>query len=160
MIRRRFGFLLVICLMVLPGFAAPACADDASRLKAAQDLLAVNQMDKVFDRTVDQMLDVQMKMRPDIAPYRDTMRAFFTKYMGWNSLKDDFARLYAESFTEDELKAITAFYITPAGKKAVQILPQLAARGAQIGQERVQAHMGELQTMMDEAMKKHQGKAP
>ena len=35
------------------------------------------------------------------------------------------ARMYAKNFSVDEVKAITAFYVSPAGKKTLTILPQM-----------------------------------
>lgn len=34
------------------------------------------------------------------------------------------ARAYARNFTLDEIKAITAFYVSPAGKKTLSVLPK------------------------------------
>ena len=35
------------------------------------------------------------------------------------------ARMYTKNFSVDEVKAITAFYVSPAGKKTLTILPQM-----------------------------------
>jgi hypothetical protein len=54
-------------------------------------------------------------------------------------------KLYKSEFTEDEIRTMTEFYRTPVGKKAVSKLPTLTASGAQLGMQRVQSHMAELQ---------------
>ena len=46
--------------------------------------------------------------------------------------------LYSRHFTVDEMKAITEFYRTPAGKKALQAMPQLMMESMQIGQKLMQ----------------------
>ena len=38
-------------------------------------------------------------------------------------IEDIMARMYAKNFTVDEVKAITAFYVSPAGKKTLTTLP-------------------------------------
>ena len=53
-------------------------------------------------------------------------------------------------FAEAELRDMIAFYKTPTGQKAIAKLPALMAKGAQIGQQRIQEHLPELQ----EAIKK------
>jgi hypothetical protein len=73
------------------------------------------------------------------------MKSFLGKYMSWPSLKDDMVKIYMTEFTEPELKELTAFYNTPLGKKTVQKMPALMAKGAEMGQKRVQEHLPELQ---------------
>lgn len=40
-------------------------------------------------------------------------------------MEEIMARMYAKNFTVDEIKAITAFYVSPAGKKTLTVLPQM-----------------------------------
>ena len=40
-------------------------------------------------------------------------------------MEEIMARMYARNFTIDEIKAITAFYVSPAGKKTLTVLPQV-----------------------------------
>ena len=49
------------------------------------------------------------------------------------AMLDDFAALYAEKFTLEELRQVTDFYRSPAGAKFVQAVPELIQAGAQIG---------------------------
>lgn len=42
------------------------------------------------------------------------------------------ARIYAETFTEQELADMLAFYQSPTGRKVVEKLPELSRRGQQI----------------------------
>lgn len=46
--------------------------------------------------------------------------------------------LYARHFTVEEMKAITEFYRTPTGKKALQEMPQLMMESMRIGQKLMQ----------------------
>jgi hypothetical protein len=127
-------------------------ADAASHAKAAEDLLVAASMEEVFTRTIDQALDAQIAANPQLAELKPVMKAFFDKHMSWAALKPDMVKLYTESFTEEELKDITKFYQTPSGKKMALTTPDLMAKGAAIGQAKVQAHMPELQQMVEAAM--------
>lgn len=120
-------------------------ADEASHRASAEALLNLMDMDKLMSQSVDQMLQIQLKQNPAIAPYEQQMRAFLNKYMSWASMKDDMLKIYTVEFTEAELKELTAFYQTPVGKKTVQKIPQLMAKGAELSQKRMQDHMPELQ---------------
>ena len=103
------------------------------------------EMDKMMAQSVDQMLQMQMKQNPAVAPYERQMREFLNKYMSWASMKDDMVGIYVSEFTEQELKELIAFYQTPVGKKTVAKMPLLMVKGAELSQKRMQDHMPELQ---------------
>jgi hypothetical protein len=46
--------------------------------------------------------------------------------------------LYARHFTQDEVKALTAFYRSPAGKKSLEVMPVLMGESAQAAQKIMQ----------------------
>lgn len=117
----------------------------ASHRQAAEALLTLVYPPGAFDKLIDQMLDVQIKQRPEAAAIEPEMRSFFSKYMSWNSLKGDIVDIYSRTFTESELRDITKFYQTPTGRKMSSMLPQLMQSGMEIGQKRVQEHLPELQ---------------
>ena len=94
------------------------------------------------------MLAMQVQQNPALAPHQAQMKAFLSKYMSWASLKDDMAKLYMAEFSESELNELTKFYQTPVGKKTIQKMPALMAKGAEIGQKRVQEHLPELQAAL------------
>lgn len=122
-------------LSPLASLAAPA-----SHRAAAESLLSQMDMDKVLSQSIDQTLKAQVQANPAIATYEPQMRAFFAKYMSWASMKDDMINIYMGEFSEEELKQLGAFYQTPVGKKAIERLPALLAKGAEMGQKRVQEH--------------------
>src|SRR5579859_6937700 len=66
------SFLLLAVLAVL--CASRAQADDKSRRQAAEELLKATNVEKVMQSTMDQMLDVQIKQQPELAPYRGVLK--------------------------------------------------------------------------------------
>ncbi|MFL6527275.1 MAG: DUF2059 domain-containing protein [Chthoniobacterales bacterium] len=138
---------VILCLLAAVLVVQPltVSAEDAGRRKAAETLLQLMDMQAVLTQSVDQMLDMQIKQNPAIAPYQQEMKDFFAKYMSWQSLKDDIIGIYASEFTEAEMNEMNRFYQTPVGKKALQKTPLLLAKGAELGQKRVQEHLPELQ---------------
>jgi hypothetical protein len=139
-----------VCLSILIGAIVlfqPAIsrADQASHRKAVDSLFALMDMENLLSQSVDQMLAMQVQQNPAIAPYQAQMKAFLNKYMSWASLKDDMAKIYMEAFSESEVNELNKFYQTPLGKKTMQKMPVLMAKGAEIGQKRVQEHLPELQ---------------
>lgn len=66
--------------------------------------------------------EIATRMRADLQPR-------FTE------LTDEVARLYAQNFTEQELKEILAFYKTPAGKKLLTAQPQVVDASMKFAQD-------------------------
>jgi hypothetical protein len=126
-------------------------ADEASHKKAAESLLALMGMETLLSQSVDQMLAMQVQQNPALAPYQTQMKAFLSKYMSWASMKDDMAKIYMTEFTEAELNDLIKFYQSPLGKKTIQKMPALMAKGAEMGQKRMQEHLPELQAAIQAA---------
>ena len=131
--------------MLLSLIPAVHGADETSHQKAAEQMLTLMDMPTLLKQSVDQMVKMQVQQNPTIAPYEAVMRDFLAKYMSWDSLKPDMVKLYTEEFSEAELSELNKFYQTPTGKKMLGKMPTLMSKGAQIGSQRVQEHMPELQ---------------
>ena len=92
-----------------------------------------------------------------LAEYEDTpaakpMREFFNKYLSFESLKADLAKLYLESFSVEEIKQLTAFYQTELGKQVGSQMPVLTQKSMLLGQQRVMEHMDELEEAIRQVM--------
>jgi hypothetical protein len=146
--------LVVLLLLNVAHLPAAFAQAGGSHEKAAEQMLELMNMEMVLTQSVDEMLKAQMQANPAIAPYEDVMRKFFAKHMSWSSLKPDMVKIYTEAFTEKELNELNAFYQTPTGKKAVQSMPVLMGKGAQVGSQRVQQNMPELQAAIAAEAKK------
>jgi uncharacterized protein len=98
-----------------------------------------------------------MQQTPQLAPQRDILQKFLTKYLNWASVREDTITAYTHEFTEPELKKLTEFYKTPVGKKANEKMPQLAFIAGQIGLKKAQANQTELRQMLDAQQSKPGG---
>ena len=125
---------------------------------AALTLLATMNMKESYEGMIKRITQMQIAAKPELEPLRTTIEAFFTKYMGWEAQRGDIAALYAKNYTTEELKALSKFYQTKLGQKTVQIMPQLAAASAQIGQSRMMKHMPEMKAMIESELKKVKSK--
>lgn len=150
---------ILVALMLLNVIPVVCGADEkatSGHQKAAEQMLTLMDMPTVLRQSVDQMVKLQVQQNPTIAPYEAVMKEFLGKYMSWDSLKADMVKIYMDEFTESELGELTKFYQTPVGRKAVQRMPALMTKGAQMGSQRVQEHMPELQAAIAEEAKKQQ----
>jgi hypothetical protein len=144
------SFLCTLMIVVAFGQMTAVRASEETHRQAAESLLSLMDMDKLMSESIDQMLEMQVKQNPAIGQFKDEMKKFLSKYMSWAAMKDDMVKIYASEFTEQELKELLAFYQTPLGRKTVAKMPKLMAKGAELGQQRVQEHLPELQKAIQE----------
>jgi len=151
--------LLYSCLLTVALGLSPlvALGDEQSHRKAAENLLIVMEVDKSLPQIAAQVLENQLQQNPQLAPQRDVLQRFLTKYLNWASVREDTITAYTHEFTEPELKKLTEFYTTPVGKKANEKMPQLAFIAGQIGLKQAQAHQAELRQMLEDQKGKQGG---
>jgi hypothetical protein len=124
----------------------------------ALTLLATMNMKESYEGMIKRITQMQIDARPELEAIKPAIEAFFTKFMGWEAQKGDIAALYAKNYTVEELKKLNTFYQSPLGQKTVQIMPQLAAASAKIGQSRMMQHMPEMKAMIETELKKIKSK--
>lgn len=147
---------LTLALLVLWTASAHAQPPgDASTPKVSSHEQAVIELFDLMDlkRTVvggaTAAIDSQIAGNPEIAPYRDVMIAWATGVMTWENMGPPLIKVYLETFTEAEVREMTAFYRTPTGRKALTKLPELMQKGTVVGIEVAKAHQGELTEMLN-----------
>jgi hypothetical protein len=135
----RIAFALLLSAMST-GALAQGAAPDPERVAAAKELMGVTGVNKQLDEMAAVMgqgfrtgaAETAGKAKADEAGKE--FDAHMGRLMSYRqAMLDDFAALYAEKFTLDELRQVTAFYKSPAGAKFVKAVPELIQAGAQIG---------------------------
>ena len=110
-----YGCLLTIALV---GHPAVSGGNEHSHRKAAENLLIVMEVDKSLPKIAEQVVESQLKQNPQLASQRDIFQKFFTKYLNWESVKEETITAYTQEFTEPELKKLTEFYTDPCGEES------------------------------------------
>ena len=141
---RAVGVLVVLLSCAVVAAAANAPVAVSSREQAARELFDMVG-GKNLSQTASMTMIAQLKSNPELAPYQDVFENWIRKIYADNPLDKQMVSLYAETFTEPELRQLIAFYKTPVGQKALQKMPELMLKGMAIGQQLAQAHMPELQ---------------
>jgi hypothetical protein len=152
----KFRLLLAFLLFFLTVKAQTAVTTiTPAHLKAAEDLLTSSGASAQLKGNIAAMINQSSANVPadKKEKFVGIMNAFMNKYLNWDLIKDQMAAMYAQEFTEQELKDLSTFYQSPLGKKMNQKQPVLFQKGAQIGQMAVQSHQSELQQMMQDAFK-------
>lgn len=168
-----FAASLLVALPLLPasGQSAPASAAAApaastadsalpapsqGQLDAARELLLTMDAEHVMVSAAITSIRMQGANNPFLAPYQDVLESWARKYLTWEAVGPGMTRLYAASFTEPELRQLTAFYRSPVGQKSLTVMPELMQRGSDIGAQIGKAHAQELVEMIQARQKELQ----
>ena len=131
-----------------PASPAPPEGSAATHRQAALELMEAMKIERNLNQTVDLVINAQVQAAPQLAPFEDLMRGFLGKYLSYESVRDDYAQLYEERFTEPELRQLTAFYRSDAGQKLIATLPDIMKKGMELGQAKLADHIDELKELL------------
>ncbi len=112
---------------------------------------------KTTNQAIDMVLKAQTDANPQLKQVEDVMRTFLTKYLSWENIESQMVQMYAEAFTEPEVRELIVFYRTPLGQKTVARMPELMQKGTAMGQKAVQDHLPELQEAIAKKMQESGG---
>lgn len=157
---RRVVTAAIICTFVL---VAIVHAEDAPKRALAEQLLGAMEMQKTIEKTfemVKQMIPAQMKQmgvsdEASSDKAKDAMKKtmdLVMKEMSWDKLKGDYISIYADTFTEKELKGAIKFYKSPIGCKFIEKQPELMKRSMQISQKQMAKLMPKIQQLTKDMM--------
>jgi uncharacterized protein len=141
----KLAFVLPLVLCFGAPVWAPVWAEetkavaDPARLAAARDLMEVTGVTRQLDGMMDAMTKgfakgAQAEGGDKGKKISEDFEAFMKKFSSYKEeMLVDFAGLYAESFTADEMKQVADFYRSGTGAKFIQMTPALMQKGAVIG---------------------------
>lgn len=148
MILRRVTLALLVAATFSSVTADQPPPPDTHR-EAAMELLDVLHVERTVNDGIDLMLKAQLQANPSLRDFEDVMRTFLSKYMSWDAVRDDYARIYMSTFNEKEIKQLMEFYRTPLGQKLIGALPDIMKKGAELGQGKVADHLEELKALVE-----------
>lgn len=130
---------LLLAFAPAPSYAQKAPVD-AARLVAAKELLEATGVAKQMDGMMTAMSQ-GFEKGANKSGGSDAGKAatkqfnvFLDKFATYRQpMLDDFATLYAERFTVEELKSIADFYRSGPGARFIAAMPELMQAGSQIG---------------------------
>ena len=140
--------LLAAALLSLMLNIPTSYASDDDHRHQVETLFKLTQMEQKVNDSIDSIMQLQMSQNPQLLQHKAAIRAFFERQIGWAALKGYITDMYLQAFTEDELKAINDFYITPTGQKVINTLPDLVQQRNQLAMQRIQQNIGELQQIL------------
>lgn len=136
---RIIALFCICCSSAALADDAPATPPDPARVAAARDLLEVTGVTKQMDGMVEAMSRGFAKgANADSSDEGKKLSAQFDSSMKKlldykDQMITDFANLYAQTFTAEEMKAVADFYRSGPGAKFIAKTPELMQKGAEIG---------------------------
>jgi hypothetical protein len=156
---KRISLTILTILLAVPTFAH---ADDASKRAKIEDLIRITKMDALLNQAMAQMSEQMKAFSKDQTPARSHLtpgqqkladdfdakvQKILADAVSWDKLKPVMIQAYADTYTEEELDGILAFYKSPAGQAMLVKNPQLMSHTVQL----VQKEMADLQPQLEQA---------
>ena len=112
----------LLAVAAMSSFAGAAVSEKDKLAEELVNLAGISQNVQNAKKSIMQMNDRMLsRMRggsdaKKLAAYRQKIDKLVNDSFDWNKLKSGYVKLYAKTFTVDEMKGIIEFYKTPAGK--------------------------------------------
>jgi hypothetical protein len=135
--------------------ASPVRADEASKSAKAEELLQLTQGDQMMKMMEPMMKGMPAQMDKDMpAEQRAKVGEMQGKIMALvaaslSKVKPALAKVYTDTYTEEEIDGILAFYKSPAGKAFIQKMPEVMQRSMPLMMQMMGDLQPEIKTMME-----------
>jgi len=135
--------------------ASPVRADDAGKSAKAEELLQLmqgDQMMKMMEPMMKGMVaqmdkDIPAEQRAKIGEIQAKMTALAAE--NFNRAKPALAKVYTDTYTEEELDGILAFYKSPIGNAFIQKMPEVMQRSMPVMMKMMSDLQPEIKAMME-----------
>lgn len=152
---------LSLALLLSLAMAPLAHGDDTSKRAKVEELIQVTKLSQIMDQVTNQMttrmktVAAQQSANRSFTPaqqklitdYINQIQSITQGAVSWDKIKPTVVQVYTETYTDQELDGILAFYHSPAGQALITKSPQLMNRTMQL----VQTQMSEVQPQMRQA---------
>ena len=140
--------------------ASPVRADDAGKSAKAEELLQLMQGDQMMKMMEPMMKGMVAQMDKDMPPeQRARVGEMQGKMMSLvagrlSKAKPALAKVYTDTYTEEEIDGILVFYKSPAGKAFLEKMPAVMQRSMPVMMQMMGDLQPEIKRMMEGAKKK------
>ena len=158
----RFRSALFAGMLVLS--FTTARGDDASKMAKVHEFFRLAKLDQLSAQAMDLVM-TQMnsgvmqqmsgtKLTEDdqkrLDEFSGKVRQLVNRTLGWQALEPQYAKLYADAYTEQQLDDLIAFYKSPTGQVMVEKTPILMKESSAIAQQKMVTLIPEFQDLMKE----------
>lgn len=154
-------FALLALLASFAVHAAPASQESVEALltvtktEALMDSLysGMEQMMRQSIRQTSQgeSLNEEQQRALDVVPAKFV--AVMREEMSWQKMKPLYVQLYSETFDQEEIDGMLAFYSSPTGQAVLKKMPVVMQKSLKISQSLLQSTIPKMKAAIDDAMK-------
>ena len=147
---------LLLALLPILAFAQTPAPETASRPDIDQ-LLTVMRFQQTTETAMGRMRSYMDKMTDQMGlpaasadarkRIEDKTMSMVQSEMGWDKMKSEYARAFAETFSPEEVKGLIAFYSSPAGQAYLDKQPLLMEKTMAISQQKMMGLMPKIRAM-------------
>lgn len=151
----KFRLLALVAILTSSAFAGP---ESLALAQKAIDLGGVkSSLEDSFMGNLEAALGQLRKTGGEELAQKVTgiARQFYNDNYKWEDLRTLYAEAYMTEYTDEELKALIAFYESPIGLKFVEKNNAISRKAALAVNAKMQDKMPALQAAMMDAVKKH-----
>ncbi len=117
-----------------------------------QQLGGMIQADPTLDAA--QKKEAMAKLEKQLPQLSQSIGKIFSDPALMDALIDEMVPLYANNYTVAEIKELSAFYLSPVGRKMMRLTPKLATEGMAIAQRVMMPRVGKLMQDMAQEVQK------
>ncbi len=126
-----------------------------SRAEALMDGIKAN-IEPMFNQTFEESMRGQpmtAQQKQWAQKFQTSVRALMQEELAWDKLKPQYIQIYRESFEQEEIDGMLAFYASPAGQAMINKMPVVMQKSMQLSQRMMQSMMGKMKTLVEETAK-------
>ena len=156
---KRFSVLTIVVL----ASGLLASAQEPSKEAKIARLLALMKAEALTDQVFEQMKaetasisapNASEKERAHAREIQAKIMDLVKDRMSWEKMRPVYVKMYSETFTDEEIDGMLAFYQSPAGRAMLEKMPQLVAKIMALAQSQMAGLMPEIERLVKEPAKK------
>lgn len=156
--------LMIFILVAFVSCGAFAQASQPASKASIEQLLDITETKQMYEATMQEMTKmvdqstarIMNRIPPEKqAKFKKAMAqldAIIKEEMSWDKMKSQYVQIYMETFTQQEIDDLAAFYQTPSGKSFIKKQPLVIQRTSAISQEKMGVMMERFSSMMQQVM--------
>lgn len=158
---KRLFFILFAMFFAVSAEAAPA--QDASIEKLLTlthskklNAEAIADSDDIIETTLKPLLHgkgMTEEKKKIIDDFLNQYKAIVKDELSWEKTLPEYLRIYRETFTEEEIQSLIAFYESPTGQMFIRKTPQIIEKMSDFMREKLVSIMSRLNTALTETLK-------
>jgi hypothetical protein len=152
--------LAVVSTVILLAVAGAARADEVSKKAKIEELFQLTDIERMMGQVLGQVRSMQTaqiermamtaEARSRAREIQDRIQALIARMLSWERLKPQYVALYGETFTEEEIDGMLAFYRSPAGRAMREKMPALMKKSMELTQQMMRDIQPEMTKIMEE----------